>query len=333
MIRLRLGYIVLAVFASTAVQAGFGQVRELRTVVAGTAALSAENSGGESVSIGYADAAAVFIPKDSPFLQGVEIEFRSPPEVTRAPGGFAFEIWKSIEPSPEKGVFVYRGQRIITQPMPARAGYAFQIPLKADHSIQRSPYAELLPLVVRPSEFPIVIKMIPVSKGVLSDVEKVRFQIRCRPILGDEGALSVKFKYPDEHSVDSSVGVFVDDRKVDTAQPIHLKAGTHRLRVESDVYRDESRSFAVEAGKTLELVIELQGTTPLLSIEAPNSSEIALDGVRIDSAEWMRIEVEPGEHMISCKIGDYSLSRRFVALRGNTYKIVLEINLNVQEVP
>jgi hypothetical protein len=333
MIRLRLGYLALFAFAFAAVQAGFGQSRELRTTVAGVITLSPENTGGEGISIGYSDAAAVVIPREWPFLQGVEIEIRSPPEVIRSPGGFAYEIWKAIEPQPDKGIVVYRGQRMITQPIPARAGYAFQIPVKADHGIQRSPYAELLPLVIRPAEFPIIVKMLPVSKGVLSDVEKVRFQIRCRPIIGDEGAISVKIKYPDERTGRSSVEVFVDERKVDVSQTIVLKAGTHRLRVKSDSYREESRTFVVEAGKTVELVLELQTTTPIVSIEAPNSSEISLDGVRIEPSEWPRIELESGEHTISCRIGDYSLSRRFVAVRGKNYKIVLDVTMNVQEVP
>jgi hypothetical protein len=41
--------------------------------------------------------------------------------------------------------------------------------------------------------------------------------------------------------------------------------------------------------------------------------------------------VEPGDHTAACRIGDYSLTRKFTAYRGKTYKLVLEIDLQVQE--
>jgi len=327
----RLAALALAGFL--AAQALSGQARDLRMIVAGFASLSSERAAGEAVSIGYADAAAVWVPARSPFIQGIEIELRSPPEVARTPGLFAFEIWKSIDPAPEKGKFAYRGVRVLTQPLPGRAGYAFQIPLRADHSIERGPYAELLPLVIEASEFPIVIKMVPLSKGITPEIEKVRFQATFRPILGDEGALSLKLSYPEGEREGGPVKVLVDERETDASEPVELKAGAHRLRILSEEYRDEIRSFSIEAGKTLELAVALQGTTPILSIEAPDSAELSLDGRRLDSKSWGRIEVEPGERSVSCRIGDYSLTRRFVAAKGKSYKIVLEIDLRLQELP
>ena len=331
MIRTALRLAVLALAGSIAAQAASAQARDLRMIVAGFASISSEDAAGASVSIGYADAAAVWIPSPSPFLQGVEIEVRSPPEAVRAPSGFAFEIWKSVAPAPAKGLVAYRGVRVLTRPLPGRPGYVFQIPIRADHSIERGPYAELLTLVIDASEFPVGIKMVPVSKGITSEVEKVRFQLRFRPLVGDEGALALKLAYPEGGREAAPVEVLVDDQRIDASAPVVLKAGGHRLRIVSDDYRDESRSFSIEAGRKLELAVVLQGTAPILSIEAPDSADVTLDGRPLDPKSWARIEVEPGEHAASCRIGDYSVSRRFTAARGKSYKIVLEIDLRVQE--
>jgi len=329
--RQRIRLAVLSLAGVLVAQAGYGQARDLRMIVAGFAALSSESADGARLSMGYSDAAAVSIPKDSPFIQGIEIEVRSPPEVARAPGGFAFEIWKAVDPAPEKGRYAYRATRVITQPLPARAGYAIQIPVRADHSIEAGPYADLLPTVIDPREFPIVFKLVPVSKGVPSEIEAVKFQVRFRPILGDEGALSLKLKYPEGRTPHAPVSVVVDERKVDASAPLLLKAGAHRLRVSSEAYRDESRGFSLEAGKTLELVVELQDTTPVVIVEAPDSAAVTIDGVRVDHASRPEVEVEPGEHVAVCKIGDYTVTRRFTAAKGKAYRLVLEVDLQVQE--
>lgn len=320
----------LALAGSSALGTGYAQARDLRMIVAGTASLSSESADGVRLSMGYSDAVAISIPKDSPFVQGIEIEVRAPPEASQAPGGFAFEIWKSIDPAPEKGRFAYRGVRVITQPLPARAGYALQIPVRADHSIESGPYADLLPTVVDPRDFPIAFKLVPVSKGVPSEVESTRFQVRFRPILGDEGELSLKLRYPEGRPA-RAVAVTVDDRKADPSAPLLLKAGQHRLRVSSEAYRDESRAFAIESGRTLELVVELEDATPLVIIEAPDSAAVTIDGVKVDHAAKPQVSVEPGEHVAVCRIGDYTVSRRFTAARGKTYRLVLEVDLQVQE--
>ena len=309
------------------------EAEELRALVAGVAIISPDNAEGAFFALGFDQSVAVLLPKDSPFVQGMEIEIQSPPVVIAAPGGFAYELWRRIDPSPDKKRFAYRGERIIMQPLPARAGFAIQIPVRPDHSIKPSPYATLIPAIVEQKDFPFLFKLVPISKGVSADVESAKFQVRIRPLLSDEGALSLKLRYPEGSSERFPLTVTVDERKVDPSTPLLLKTGPHRLGVSSEAYRDESRSFAVEQGKTLDLVVELQDTTPILVVEAPDSAIVTLDGVRIDHAAHPTMTVEPGDHGASCRIGDYTLTRKFTAFRGKTYKLVLEIDLQVQEGP
>jgi hypothetical protein len=304
---------------------------ELRALIGGIAAVAADSPEGVRLAVGYDESVAVLIPKDSPFIQGIEIEIKSPQAVIATPGGFAYELWRRIDPEPDKKRFAYRGERIIMQPLPARAGYAIQIPVRSDHALRPGPYATLLPLIVESRDFPFLFKLIPISKGLSAAAEAAKFQIRVRPLLSEAGALSLKLRYPDEASERFPVTVTVDDRKVDPAAPIVLKPGSYRLGLSSEAYRDESRGIVVEQGKTLELVVELQGTKPLVSIEAPDSAAITLDGQRIDHAARSSMSVEPGDHSVTCRIGDYTLTRKFTAYRGKSYKLVLDIDLRVEE--
>jgi hypothetical protein len=304
---------------------------DLRVIVAGVAVLSPENAEGSRFALGYDESVALLYPKDSPFIQGFEIEIKSPPAVIAAPGGFAYELWRRMDPAPDRKRYAYSGERVIMQPLPARAGYAIQIPTRPDHSIKQGPYATLMPTIVEQKDFPFLFRLVPISKGIPSDVEAAKFQLRIRPILSDEGALSLRFRYPEGMAERYPLSVTVDDRKVDPAAPLLLKAGTHRLGVSSEAYRDESRSIAIEQGKTLDILIELEDTSPTLVVEAPDSATVTLDGSRIDHVARPAMTVEPGEHVATCRIGDYSLTRKFTAYRGKAYKLVLEIDLRVQE--
>lgn len=314
---------------------GFLSVRagaeELRALIGGVATVSPENAEGARLSIGYDESVAVLYPKDSPFVQGIEIEIKSPPAVIAAPGGFAYELWRGIEPAPDKKRFAYKGERIIMQPLPPRAGYAIQVPVRADHSLKPSPYATLIPAIVAQGDFPFLFRLVPISKGVPAAVESARFQVRVRPLLTEEGGLSLRLRYPEGAAERYPVEVTVDEKRVDPSSTLLLKAGQHRLGVSSEAYRDESRIVAVEQGRTLEILVELQDTTPTLAIEAPDSAVVTLDGVKVDHASRPTMAVEPGEHVAACRIGDYSLTRKFTAYRGKSYRLVLEIDLQVQE--
>jgi hypothetical protein len=304
------------------------RAEELRAIIGGIAVLSADKPEGSSLSIGSDEAVAVLMPKDSPFIQGFEMSIRSPKAAIAAPGGYAYELWRGIAPDPDLKRVSYRGERIIMQSLPARAGYAIQVPTRGDHSLKSGPYAALVPIIVAQRDFPFVLRLVPISKGLPPAAEAAKFQVQVRPILTDFGALSLKLRYPDDGA---PVSVAVDDQRIDPSGPVMLKSGSHKLTVSSEAYRDESRGFAIEQGKTLELLIELKDTKPMLSIEAPDSAIVSLDGTRVDHVNKPTMAVDPGEHVAACRLGDYSLTRRFTAQRGKTYRLVLAVELNVEE--
>jgi hypothetical protein len=304
---------------------------ELRALIGGIVTVSADDAEGVGLSIGYDESVALLMPKDSPFVQGVEIEIRSPRAAIAVPGGFAYELWRRIDPEPDKKRLAYRGERIIMQSLPARAGYTIQIPVRADHSLKPGPYATLMPFIVAREDFPFLFRLVPVSKGLSSEAEASKFRIQVRPLLTGEGALSLHLHYPEGQGERFPVTVTIDDRKVDPSAPIFLKSGSYRLGIASEAYRDGSSVVVVEQGKTQELVVELQDTKPVLSIEAPDSAIIAVDGRKIAGADRGAFSIEPGDHNVTCRIGDYTLTRKFTALRGKPYKLVLDIDLRVEE--
>jgi hypothetical protein len=309
------------------------QAEELRAIIAGNAALAPESPEGTRLAMGVNEAVTVSIPKDSPFIQGFEIELKLPAAAISAPGGFVFELWYRIDPAPERNRYGYRGERILTRPLPARAGVVIQIPVRKDHYLKQGPYAILIPAVVEPKDFPFLFRLVPIAKGYSAEVEASQLQVRIKPLLTDEGALGLRLRYPEDMGEPAPVLVTVDDHKVDPGSLIFLKAGNHRLLVSSERYRDENRSFAIEQGRVLELPVELQDTSPVVVLEAPDSASITLDGQKLDHVASPQMKVEAGDHTVTCKIGDYTITRKFTASRDRTYRLVLMIDLQIQEAP
>ncbi|MDA8426659.1 MAG: hypothetical protein M0Z80_11035 [Treponema sp.] len=305
---------------------------DLRTIIAGTATVSADNPDGVRLTMGYNDAVAVLLAKDSTFIQGFEIELKLPRVAIGVPGGFAYELWRDISPLPDKNRYGYRGDRIITLPLPPHAGIVLQIPVRKDFDIQPSPYATIVPTVVEAKDFPFIFKLLPIAKGFGSEIESARFHVRVRPILSDEGALNLKLRFP-EGSTDRAVTVTIDDKRVDPSARLILASGVHRLQISSESYRDEIRSFAIEQGQVLDLVVDMQDTAPIALIDAPDSALVSIDGQRIDQVAKPQLTLEPGEHTVTCRIGDYTITRKFTAYRGKTYRLVLAIDLHIQESP
>ncbi len=312
---------------------------DLRAIIAGTISLSPEAAEGSRLSIAYNESFAVIWPKDSPFIQGFEIEIKLPQAALAMPGALAYELWRQVEPAPDKNRYGYSGERLITQPLPARASLVLQVPVRRDHGLKSGPYATVLPLVLEQKDFPFLFKFDAVAKGIPSDLENAQFQVRVRPLLTDEGAIRLNLRYPDLAGEHGPLSVTIDDKKLpeghflDGKEALVLKSGIHYLRVSSDRYRDENRSFTLDQGRTLELVIELQDTTPILTIEAPDSALLTLDGQKMGRDAKQGSTVEPGEHVVACRIGDYVVTRKFTAYRGKAYRIVLQVDLVVQESP
>lgn len=306
----------------------------VRTVVTAVVAVSADRPEGETVSLGYADAVAVNLTPGSPFIQGIEIDLRIPRPLQSAQGAFAWSLYKGVTPAPAVDKVAYDGERLLVQALPPRAGVIFQIPVSPRHSLRSGPYATVLPTLLGSGDFPILFKLSALTKGVTSEQEQARYQIRIRPLFTDEGALRLTVFPPEGAEPGFTPSVYVDEKKVESWQDLlFLKKGLHTLQVTGEGVRDESRSIPIEAGKVFNQEIRLQGTRPVVVFEAPANALIYLDDQPVEHAGGARIQVDPGERTVVCKIGDYTITRRFNAVRGKTYHIVFSVELQIQENP
>ncbi|MEI6386546.1 MAG: hypothetical protein WCQ50_07920 [Spirochaetota bacterium] len=304
---------------------------EFRALLASSLALPSDSQGVQ-LTLAYNEAFALTWPKDLPFVQGLEIELKAPPAVVPLASSLSWELWRSVDPAPQKTRSIYQGERILSQVLPSRAGFVIQIPLRGDHSLKSGPFATVIPTVLSPDDFPFLFRLAPLAKAIPPELEKASFVLRIKPLFTDEGGLRLGFRFP-EGSQKRDLELSVDGKRVVVSDLLVQKPGSHLLRVSSDGFREETRSFTIEQGRYIDLEVELEDTSPVLVVEAPDSAVITLDGARINHVTKPSMILEPGEHLIACRIGDYSMTRKFSVFRGKNYRIVLSIDLVFQESP
>jgi hypothetical protein len=109
-----------------------------------------------------------------------------------------------------------------------------------------------------------------------------------------------------------------------------LREGEHHLAVLSEDYRNESRRFMVERGKVLDITVDLQDPTPVLTFEAPDSALIYVDNQLLTNT-MKPYPVEPGRHEVKFQMSDYSIIRPLTARKGKSYHVALTVDLTISE--
>jgi hypothetical protein len=180
-----------------------------------------------------------------------------------------------------------------------------------------------------PSSFPLLFRVMPLIKGLTDEIEALRFVLTIKPILSDEGAVRVAFRYP-ENLPDKPFTLLIDDEVIDRPREERvLREGEHNLVILSNNYRNENRVFMVERGKILELGITLQDPTPLVIFEAPENVRIFFDNTPVNPGK--PLPVEPGAHEVRFQLSDYAVIKPLTVQKGKTYRVAMSVDLTITE--
>jgi hypothetical protein len=306
------------------------EAESVRVLLAGSAVVSPDAPGGSSVSLAYNESALITLDQDTRFFKGIELEFTVPQGYLPHRGSLAIVLYADLNQSPPMGIVDIEGRQISFEPLPNKIQTVYQIPLRAGHGLRTSPYAAVLTGVVAPGSFPVLFRIQPVIKGLSDQIEAMRFTLNVKPIFGDEGAVRILFRYP-ENLRDKPFTLLIDDVVVETPlEERFLKEGEHHLVILSNDYRNESRLFVVERAKVLELAIALQDPAPLIIFEAPETALIYLDNQLINPDPAPR-PVEPGHHEVKFQLSDYSIVKPLMVQKGKTYRVALSVDLQISE--
>jgi hypothetical protein len=312
---------------------------EFRVQPQGILAVSGEEAA--SLSLPYNGSVLITLGEDWRFFRGIEVELAAPAGWLSHRGSLAVSAYSELEllPGAESGpggiaadfapgrVLDLRGTRFFYEPLPGKIQTVYRIPLRPAHGMRTSPYVQVLPAPALPSSFPVLFRLSPAVKGIGEELERMSFRFSVKPVLGDEGAVRLRFRYPPQLP-HRPFTLLIDDSVIERPpEELLLKEGEHHLTVLSDDYRNENRLFVVERAKVLDLTVELQDPSPLLIFEGPEGTAVFLDNEPAEGS----VLVEPGIHEIRFHVSDYTIARSIRVEKGKTYRIVLMVDIDVSE--
>ena len=303
-----------------------------RTVVEDSFLVSHEKPEGVSFPMGINSSVIFNLDGEIRFLRGIELELSAPQIWLSYRNSLVMAVYNNINPQTASGAADMDGDKIAFEPLPAKLQIVYQLPVRQSHGLRTTPYITVpVTGVVQPSTFPILFSLSPTMKGLTNEFENMTFRMTVRPILSDEGAVRVVTRYPPQLR-NRPITVLINDSVINNlSEYVFLKEGEHHLLILSDDYRNESRRFVVERARLLDLVIELQDPTPVLVFEAPQNAEIFLDNAPLTVGREP-VMVEPGQHEVRFRIGDYTVIRTLNVQRGKTYRVALEMDMTIDEI-
>lgn len=284
--------------------------------------------------MGYNGAVGIEIQKDAAFLKGIEIEVKVPQELIEFRNSMAYGLYSKTDPLPAEDRIDYKATQLTLQPLPSRLSFVLQVPLVKDHRLKSGPYSSVLPYIHDPKSGPLLFRLLPVMKVLPDNIGDLKFQIKVKPILADEGGLRLSVAYPTEETAEhAQISVRIDEMLVSNPEELQiLKPGQHHLSIVSDSYRNEVRVFKVEQARITDLSVTMQDTAPRLYLVAPENAVILMDGESVSPGKEARI-VEPGEHVIKFTIGDYEIVKQVTIENARDYTVSLIVDVNVTETP
>ena len=292
-----------------------------------------------TVNVGLNEGLFLKIPKDKTFIQGFEFEIKIPKIVATYRDSVIYTFYSDVSPEPKENLIDYSGKKLMVDTIPPRLSINLQTFFENNTKTQNSPYSTLLPFTLSENQENLAIRFQMAMKGVPESFFSSEFSITIKPILKDEGLLSINLIYPEtekETETDISVAkgnisLFIDDNVIsDYSKPILLKTGTHHISVVSEDYRNEVRTIIINQASNSVLDIELKSISPELTIVAPANTKVFLDDVELVTFSD-NISISPGEHTVKFVIGDYELTKTVFIQNGKSYEVSLLVDINVLE--
>ena len=291
-------------------------------------------TGNVVVQAGINDALAIILPEDTTFFQGIELDIKIPEVLSRYYGSVAYSLYTDLTPLPTANTINYTGTREMIDTIPGRLSMNLILPLVEPNTIKKTPYNIVLPAVYTLNSAVLFFRFQLVMKGIPEDYEKEPFVVTVKPVYIDKGRMELKATYPqteDGQNLEFPYTVFIDEElaTLEDGRMI-LDAGTHYISMVSDYYRNETRTFSIEPGKTTRVEVELRDIAPTLQFIAPDNTKIFLDEIEIPYTKDAFV-ISQGEHRIRFVVGDYETIKTIQAVNGRSYVVNLSLDVEVTE--
>jgi hypothetical protein len=282
-----------------------------------------------SVSIGLRELTQINLSATE-FLRGVVIQVNAPRAVLQFRESFLLNIYSNPSPPPREGVGSYSTTKILSEPFPVSPRTFVDLPFRSQNTWNKSALNSIIVTPrQQPNDYPLLLTIDPIMKGIPSDVARSRIDITVRPVLEKKGAFFIEMpKDVDQKAVELLIDGQVQSKK---SGRFILPTGVHELVIRSDRYLPYSKSVGIEQAQTTRVKVALEPAQSRISFDAPNDAVVFFDGEEINVNSASQLSAEPGEHVVLMRIGNYSVSKKIEIEGGKNYKVSLFFDILIND--
>lgn len=268
---------------------------------------------------------------DRDLLRGVEILIDLPDEARAFPGTYAVFVYGGVRPVPEKDKLSYTGNLLFFKAILGGRKLFVQIPLGSSAGFAPVADTFIAPKPLQASSLPLVFTFLPVMKGLPAGAAAAVFKVQVRPIFKNLGKML--FRLSDGAApIPLEKGNLTINEKSQPLAPegIIVEPGIYRVKIEVEGFGPFLSTVGIDRGKVSLVMGTFRKNDTLIKINAPAGSRVFLDGNSIE-IEKKEINLDPGEHILTFKVGDYQLSKKFKLEEGKSYTISLFLDILINE--
>jgi len=314
---LRPWILLLAVLTSPLV------AESLRSPVKGTALPD-----GPPVIIGVDELVQIPLPTTTRFTKALEIEVSIPREAIPFRSSLAVFVYQNFQAG--KGNDDPSGDRIGVEVLPASGKFYLEAPLVAKAGLKAAMDTAVLKLPRYDAGFPLAIAILPVDKELPPGYEGFQFSVKTRPLNTNLGALVLttpslsdddrrRLKITANGVIQPSVG------------PILLEPGPYTVEVALPGVNSVTLTAVVTQAKSTELAVDLTVEDPSLVIEAPEGTQVVIDGKRVGWKPSVAFPIGRGAHGVQFVIGNTVVSDTFTIETGGRHRLTLQMAVNLKQ--
>ncbi len=266
-------------------------------------------------------------------LKYIKISIFVPNILKKYSDSFILQVFKNITPSPTKEARVFYGSKVFSTFLPYLNRIYLEIPFKKQTQntlkTNKSAGEYLLPRIRR-EDFPILITIQPLMKGIPDYIFNHTFTFSITPEIENIGFLNLKIEKP-SGDIKSQYKILIDSKEYpETSGKITLQVGVHQIQIQSDQYETTNSIVTIEPGKTTIVNIKLKQNLSPVKFETPENAIIYVDGNKLQPQK-KKINLRPGNHIIRIKIEDYSITRKLTVKKNKHYIVSLIFDILLKE--
>lgn len=277
---------------------------------------------GPAVVMGLDELVQVSLPASTKFTKALEVEITIPRDVFPYRSNLAVFIYQNFQPGKSPGTA--SGDRIGIEVLPPAGKFYLEAPLVAKTGLKAAVDTAVLKLPKLDAGFPLAITILPIDKDLPPGYEKFQFSVRSRPVNNNLGALVITTpSLSDEDR--QRVKITANGVPQPSEGPLLLEPGPYTIEVTLPGMDPVTVTAVVTQAKTTETTVDLAMEDPSVIIEAPEGTQVVIDGKRVAWKPSEPIPVVRGDHSVQFVIGNTVVADSFTIEKGGRHRLTLQM--------